>query len=50
MCVSSQFCEEQLPLLFRVFETAPEPIIRSNIVIALGDVAISFSNMIDENR
>lgn len=50
MCVSSQFCETYLPLLFRIFETAKEPIIRSNIVIALGDVAVCFSNMIDENR
>ncbi|CDZ96307.1 mitotic chromosome condensation-related protein [Phaffia rhodozyma] len=49
MCVSSQFCETQLPLLFRVFETTSDPIIRSNIVIALGDIAVCFSNMIDEN-
>lgn len=50
MCVSSQFCESQLPLLFRISETATDPAIRSNIVIALGDIAVSFSNMIDENR
>ena len=50
MCVSSRFCEEYLPLLFSVFDDAQEPVIRSNIVIALGDVAVCFSNMIDENR
>lgn len=50
MCVSGQFCESQLPLLFRISETATDPAIRSNIVIALGDIAVSFSNMIDENR
>ena len=50
MCVSSRFCEEYLPLLFSVFDAAKEPVIRSNIVIALGDVAVCFSNMIDENR
>jgi hypothetical protein len=50
MCVSSQFCETYLPLVFRVFETAKDPVVRSNIVIALGDVAVCFSNMIDENR
>lgn len=30
-------------------ETSSDPAIRSNIVIALGDVAVSFSNIFDEN-
>ncbi|KDQ09126.1 hypothetical protein BOTBODRAFT_179302 [Botryobasidium botryosum FD-172 SS1] len=49
MCVSSHFCEENLLLLFKILETSRDPTIRSNIVIALGDVAVCFSNMIDEN-
>lgn len=49
MCVSSQYCEDNLLLLFRILETSKDPTIRSNIVIALGDVAVCFGNMIDEN-
>lgn len=48
MCVSAQFCEAHLPLLFKILETSKDPIVRSNIVIALGDIALCFSNMIDE--
>jgi condensin complex subunit 1 len=49
MCVSSQFCEDQLPLVLEVLVTSQDPVIRSNIVIALGDCAISFGSLIDEN-
>ncbi|KAB5590206.1 Condensin complex subunit 1 [Ceratobasidium theobromae] len=49
MCVSSQFCESNLMLLFKIMETSRNPVIKSNIVIALGDVAVCFNNMIDEN-
>lgn len=49
MCVSSRFCEENLLLLFKIFETSKDPNIRGNIVIALGDIAVCFNNMIDEN-
>ncbi|KAH7345411.1 non-SMC mitotic condensation complex subunit 1-domain-containing protein [Rhizoctonia solani] len=49
MCVSSKYCEDNLLLLFKLMETSRNPIIRSNIIIALGDVAICFNNMIDEN-
>ncbi|KAL4072147.1 non-SMC mitotic condensation complex subunit 1-domain-containing protein [Scleroderma yunnanense] len=49
LCVSSQFCDQHHHLLFKVLETSKDPDIRSNIVIALGDVAVSFSNIIDEN-
>ncbi|KAG8987690.1 Condensin complex subunit [Tulasnella sp. JGI-2019a] len=49
MCVSSRFCDENLLLLFKIFETSKDATIRSNIVIALGDVAVCFNNMIDEN-
>ena len=49
LCVSSQFCDEHHRLLFKILETSKDPTIRSNIVIALGDVAVCFSNIIDEN-
>ncbi|KIM60515.1 hypothetical protein SCLCIDRAFT_1216792 [Scleroderma citrinum Foug A] len=49
LCVSSQFCDQNHRLLFKILETSKDPDLRSNIVIALGDVAVSFSNIIDEN-
>ncbi len=49
MCVSSSFCEKNLGLLLQVLSTAHDPVIRSNVVIALGDIAICFGNLIDEN-
>lgn len=36
-------------LLFKVLETSKEPAVRSNIVIALGDIAVCFSTIMDEN-
>ncbi|KDQ52062.1 hypothetical protein JAAARDRAFT_62069 [Jaapia argillacea MUCL 33604] len=49
LCVSSQFCDQHHRLLFKILETSKDADIRSNIVIALGDVAVCFSNIIDEN-
>jgi len=49
MCVSMKFCESNLLLLLRMLETSRDPNIRSNIVIALGDIAVCFSTLIDEN-
>ncbi|GAA5960748.1 hypothetical protein JCM3765_007318 [Sporobolomyces pararoseus] len=49
MCVSSEFCAEHLMMLFKVLETSREPAVRSNIVIALGDIAVCFSTIMDEN-
>ncbi|KAI9723781.1 MAG: hypothetical protein M1812_001081 [Candelaria pacifica] len=49
MCVSSEFCEKNIPLLITVLEKSPDPIIRSNVVIALGDMAVCFNHLIDEN-
>ena len=39
MLVSSEFCEQQLQLLFTVLERSPEPIIRANLIIAAGDLS-----------
>ncbi|KAI0723732.1 non-SMC mitotic condensation complex subunit 1-domain-containing protein [Cerioporus squamosus] len=50
LCISSQFCEQHHRLLFKIMETSKDASIRSNIVIALGDVAVSFSSIIDESN
>ena len=49
MCVSSDYCETNLPLLITILERSPDPIVRSNAVIALGDMAVCFNHLIDEN-
>ena len=49
MCVSSEFCEQNLPLLITIMERSQDPITRSNAVIALGDMAVCFNHLIDEN-
>lgn len=49
MCVSSEFCEKNLPLLITILERSEDPITRSNVVIALGDMAVCFNHLIDEN-
>ncbi|WVQ76449.1 hypothetical protein IAR50_006116 [Cryptococcus sp. DSM 104548] len=49
MCVSAEFCEAHLLLVFRILETSKDPVVRSNIVIALGDIAVCFGNLIDDN-
>ncbi|KAL7753524.1 condensin complex non-SMC subunit Cnd1 [Sorochytrium milnesiophthora] len=49
MCVSAEFCEKHLPLLFNILAKSTEPIIRSNAIIALGDMTVRFSTLIDQN-
>ena len=49
MCVSSEFCEKHLPLLITILERSRNPVTRSNVVIALGDMAVCFNHLIDEN-
>lgn len=49
MCVSAEYCETNLPLLITIMERSPDAIVRSNAVIALGDMAVSFNHLIDEN-
>ncbi|KAH3903274.1 probable Condensin complex subunit 1 [Saccharomycodes ludwigii] len=49
MCCSSKYCEKNLPLLITVMEKSPDPIIRSNAVLGLGDMAVCFNNLVDEN-
>ncbi|KAK9468113.1 armadillo-type protein [Lipomyces arxii] len=49
MCVSSSYCEANLPLLLTILEKSRDPVTRSNIVIALGDMAVCFNHLIDAN-
>ncbi|WLF79556.1 condensin complex non-SMC subunit Cnd1 [Lodderomyces elongisporus] len=49
MCISSIYCEENLPLLLSIMEKSQDPVIRCNCVLGLGDLAVSFNRLIDEN-
>jgi condensin complex subunit 1 len=49
MCVSAEFCEANLPLLITILERSADHVIRSNVVIALGDMAVCFNHLVDEN-
>ncbi|XP_022377981.1 condensin complex subunit 1 [Enhydra lutris kenyoni] len=45
--ISATFCDSQLRLLFTMLEKSPLPIVRSNLMIATGDLAIRFPNLVD---
>lgn len=49
MCISPKYCEENLQLLITIMEKSEDPIIRSNAVIGLGDMAVCFNNLVDDN-
>ncbi|EGW33024.1 uncharacterized protein SPAPADRAFT_137682 [Spathaspora passalidarum NRRL Y-27907] len=49
MCVSSIYCEENLPLLLTVLEKSDDPIIRCNCILGLGDMAVCFNNVVDQS-
>lgn len=49
MCVSSEYCEQNLGLLITIMERSPNATTRSNLVVALGDMAVCFNHLIDEN-
>lgn len=49
MCVSAEFCEKHLMLLFKILETSQNPAVRSNIIIALGDIAVCFATIMDQH-
>lgn len=50
MCISPRFCESHLGLYLSLMEKSRDSIVRSNLVLGLGDVAVCFSNIIDENK
>lgn len=47
MCVEESFCEKNLRLLFSILSSSPEPVVRSNSVTALGDLAFRFPNLVE---
>jgi condensin complex subunit 1 len=49
MCVSSEYCENNLGLLLTILERSSDAVVRSNLVVALGDMAVCFNHLIDEN-
>ncbi|KAF2268508.1 condensin [Lojkania enalia] len=49
MCVSSEYCEKNLGLLLTILERSKDAVVRSNLVVALGDMAVCFNHLIDEN-
>ena len=46
MCVSPTFCGQQLQLLFSLANNDPEPAIRANVAIALGDLFFRHTNVL----
>ncbi|CAN6674953.1 condensin complex subunit 1 [Trichomonascus vanleenenianus] len=49
MCVSATYCEDNLPILMTLLERAENSTIRSNCVLALGDIAVCFNHILDDN-
>merc|ERR1719469_19889 len=47
MLVSDEFCSSHLQLLFTVLEKSEEPIIRANLIIALGDLSFRYPNTLE---
>ncbi|NXK63493.1 CND1 protein, partial [Sylvietta virens] len=45
--VSSEFCDSHLRLLFTMMEKSALPVVRSNLIIAAGDLAIRFPNLVE---
>lgn len=44
---SSDFCEQHLQLMFTILEKSPSEVIRANSMIAVGDLAFRFPNLIE---
>lgn len=49
MCISSEFCEANLGLLLHLLRSSADSVVRANAVIGLGDVAVCFGTLVDEN-
>ncbi|GME86350.1 unnamed protein product [Ambrosiozyma monospora] len=50
MCISPRFCEDNMPLYLTIMERSKDAIVRSNCVLALGDMAVCFNHVIDNHR
>lgn len=49
MCVSQEYCESNLNLLLVILERSHDAIVRSNLVIALGDMAVCFNHLVEQD-
>ncbi|XP_067144493.1 condensin complex subunit 1-like isoform X2 [Centruroides vittatus] len=47
MMISSSFCDSNLQLLVTLMEKSTNPVVRGNTVIAFGDLAVRFPNIIE---
>ena len=47
MCISPQTCDKHLALLFTKLKEHPLPSVRANLMVALGDLAFRFPNLIE---
>ncbi|KAI9919024.1 hypothetical protein PsorP6_011551 [Peronosclerospora sorghi] len=47
MAVSEQFCEQHLQLLFTILQDSPQPSVRGDVIIALGDLSFRFPNLVE---
>lgn len=47
MSISAAFCEANLQVLFTLLEKAAAPALRSMVVVALGDLAFRFPNLVE---
>ncbi|XP_020849891.1 condensin complex subunit 1 isoform X2 [Phascolarctos cinereus] len=45
--ISATFCDSQLRLLFTMLEKSSLPVVRSNLMVAIGDLAIRFPNLVE---
>ena len=48
MCVSPEYCEANLSLVITMLERSDDPVVRSNVVIGLGDLAVCFNHLLDQ--
>ncbi|EFA84988.1 condensin-2 complex subunit D3 [Heterostelium album PN500] len=47
MCVQSDLCSKQLPLIFTILKESPYDNVKCNIIIGLGDLVVRFPNLIE---
>ena len=49
MCLSTQFCEMNFGAFLGLLENCPDSVIRGNLVISFGDIALTFNRLADAN-
>jgi condensin complex subunit 1 len=48
MCVSKRYCEENLITFLKLVQGSEDPIVRSNLVVGLGDICICFEETVEK--